>query len=139
MLSLTTQPFEYYFVQVSEEAHLSFRYETPSALLLRGILRRDDPTHAAILDSFPETRREPSKNENTTANLGNANTQPVIKRGIKREIKRENDALTSTAAFQDVVHLAGDSQTRSELSQDLICDLTGDDDAPPHWSKKRQG
>lgn len=34
-------------------ATLALRYETPTTLLLRGILRQDDPGHRAILQRFP--------------------------------------------------------------------------------------
>lgn len=115
--------------QVKKEAKFYFRYETPSTLLLRGILRRENPHHAAILDSFPETRREPPRNENT----GSLVTEP-------NRIKRERNATgaSSASAFRNVVNLGGSSHAPVDLGKDLICDLTGDDDAPPRWKKRQR-
>ena len=37
-------------------ATVQLQYDTPTTLLLRGILKRGDPRHDAILDSFPGAR-----------------------------------------------------------------------------------
>ena len=44
-------------------ATFKLRYETAAALVFRGVLRRDDPAHAAILDADPATRAEAPRPE----------------------------------------------------------------------------
>ena len=46
-------PFAYQLVGPGPIATLLLRYETPTTLLLRGVLRQDEPAHRAILQRFP--------------------------------------------------------------------------------------
>ena len=135
IISLVSFPFYYELsLQVKKEATFSFRYETPSTLLLRGILRRENPAHAAILDSFPETRQEQSRFQHTSSTVNLVKTE--------RRIKTERNAQgpASSSAFREIINLADSSPAHAPctLGKDLICDLTGDDDAPPRWQKQQQ-
>jgi hypothetical protein len=67
-------------------------------LLLRGIVCRENPHHAAILNSFPETRQEQSRNHENTM-VGGSGTGGRVK--SEPGIKRERNA----AAFTDVINL----------------------------------
>ena len=46
-------PFAYQLVGPGPIATLLLRYETPTTLLLRGVLRQDEPAHRASLQRFP--------------------------------------------------------------------------------------
>lgn len=100
------------------------RYETPSTLLLRKILERD-PDHAAILDSFEETRYRPPP-------------AAEVKQEQRDRVKRERGP-------PEVIDLSGrppppPPAERLAPGEELVCDLTGDgddEDVAPRWSKRR--
>ncbi len=106
-------------------ATFDIRYETPSTLLLRKILERSNPIHAAILDSFEETRHRPPP------------TGVDVKQ--ERRVKRERGA-------PEVIDLSGPGRLpmppaeRLGPGEILECDLTAasdDEEAVPRWAKRR--
>ena len=118
-----------YFQQVQADIALfNLRYETPTTLLLRKVLRRENPLHSAILDSFPETQqqRQESPGPQPFSAMGSVVTQPRVKR--ERGVPSE------------VIDLAGPSRvTQAEPlapGEQLVCDLTEEEDAPK-WAKRR--
>lgn len=137
-------PFAYQLVGPGPIATLLLRYETPTTLLLRGVLRQDEPAHRAILQRFPETA---AKEEQPAAS-----TAAAAAAGRKRQRQRqvEGDAASGQQPAQqrrrqggeqedvevvDLTKPAGGGASDEVLAarrrnQLLSCDLTGDDDAP---------
>ena len=122
-------------------ADFELRYETAATLLLRGILRRDNPAHAAILDSFAATRavpdaapRDPTARDPTARDLSTEMTLAV---------KRERGGGAGTSGQHAAIDLTGGG-VHEQLApgEQLVCDLTGgdgDDDAPvARWGKRRR-
>lgn len=104
----------YHYERVGSSPIWSYelRYETPSTLLLRGILKRDNPEHAAILDSFPETRRQ-------EASGANEPRHPDVKPEVV-----------------DLVGLRRPRQEKLAPGEKLVCDLTADEEEP-QWKKMK--
>ena len=112
------------------KASFRFRYETASTLLLRKILRPENPAHAAILNSFPETRIRSENEQPQGSVMGSsapAHQHPRVKR--ERAIKTEIVDLVdpNRVSIRVVENLAP--------NEELTCDLTGDEDAP-RWQKR---
>jgi hypothetical protein len=101
------------------------RYETATTLLLRTILRRDNPAHAAILDSFAATRAQPAANDDDDDDDDGADAGAAGP--SSRRVKREPIETVDLTA------------ERLAQGEELVCDMTADGDGEaPRWAKRRR-
>lgn len=125
----------------SPAATFKIRYETPTTLLLRKILNRDNPAHAAILNSFSETRIVPSSIAQPAASaMGSTGPGPSRQQQQHPRVKRERDVATNTDEIIDLLDPTRVSIRVAENlgpNEELLCDLTGDDDTP-QWAKRQK-
>ncbi|KAI7842675.1 hypothetical protein COHA_003606 [Chlorella ohadii] len=120
-------------------ATLLLRYETASTLLLRGVLRQDNPAHQAILQRFPETAsreeqqpaaaagRKLQRQQDAGGEEGGGQQQPA------RQRQRQGDPEKIDLTSKPNGNAADEILAARQRNQVLSCDLTGDDDAP-QWS-----
>ncbi|KAI7837477.1 hypothetical protein COHA_008670 [Chlorella ohadii] len=118
-------------------AVLELRYETAATLMLRGMLKPDNPAHAAILAQFDETAAEgqgdneaagPSRRRGAPAAAEAAVKQEGGSGARKRQRRQQQEELidlTKVTSDNDQVLAA------KRANQVLECDLTADDE--PAW------
>ena len=94
------------------------RYETPSTLLLCKILKPEIPSHAAILNSFAETRFASAPAHHPRHEEPSGSVGSTVRGRAPRVSLRVSENLAA--------------------NEELICDLTGGNDAPPQWAKRKK-
>ncbi|KAL4429200.1 hypothetical protein ABPG77_010179 [Micractinium sp. CCAP 211/92] len=124
-------------------AVLELRYETATTLLLRGVLKADDPVHRGILQQFPETAQtedeEADQDDTSSRASGRKRARHTTagqqqgqqgERRQRRQGRRELIDLTKEPAEGDEVLAA------KQDNMTLECDLTADEE--PQWRAVKQ-
>ncbi|EFN53331.1 expressed protein [Chlorella variabilis] len=110
-------------------AELELRYETAATLLLRGILKRDNPAHRAILQQFPDTAEREEGEENDESAAGpsrGAASGAGRKRPLKQQQQQAQRQAAATRAFDE------DDEVLAAKRADKVleCDLTAEGEGP---------
>ncbi|PRW51073.1 pyrroline-5-carboxylate reductase [Chlorella sorokiniana] len=114
-------------------ATLELRYETAATLLLRGVLKPDNPAHAAILAQFEETAGE---RQDEVAGPSRRRAAPAAAAAV---VKQEGSARKRQRRQQEeeLIDLTKTNNENDEVlasknaNKVLECDLTADDE--PAW------
>ncbi|KAI7837478.1 hypothetical protein COHA_008671 [Chlorella ohadii] len=118
---------------------LELRYETAATLMLRGVLKPDNPAHAAILAQFDETAAE-GQDDNEAAGPSRRRAAPAAAAvAVKQEGgggggARKRQRRQQQEELIDLTKVTNDNDevlAAKQANQVLECDLTADDE--PAW------